>query len=567
MKRLLSHLFIALILVGCGKFIDANSPRLAIDDDLIHIDSLMQHDPDSALQALLSWYSGYEVRGSSPDYNVNYHRLLLSEVLYKTGNPQYYRDSLQAAMRYFDSIFLIYPPNDEIAMLTARSHYMNGVSYYENDSVVVACEEYLRTLEIMEEHFDVDKLIGYKAKLMGLTYTRLGELFSYYGSTQATLDSYKNALIYFSKVDNYSLANTYRRIAGSYHSDNNNDSSLYYYRKAINLAKKQNKMSVYSNALSEAAYVYYELDCTDSAFMIIRKALQLPVSEDRRLAQYFTYGLLLANENQYDSAIYYLEKSIERNYYVTQAVSAELLMNCYEALGDTVKMLYYKTLYGNYFTQYRNTSTIETSLSKTYADYQQIKSQRELLKSIKQRNIRIIIISILIISTIIGIGIGIVIIIRKKIFDVKKKLKYDIAEKDKALAKTKLKIETNHFVNEPICKSILDVVNIRQFKSKVHYSTYKEFALNKNQLLMLREAVNKHYDNFTQTLINRYPELTIDDIDYCCLYFLGLKDADISALMQRAYPTVCQRSRKLKRIFNSNESIQTTIASLTFPME
>lgn len=84
---------------------------------------------------------------------------------------------------------------------------------------------------------------------------------------------------------------------------------------------------------------------------------------------------------------------------------------------------------------------------------------------------------------------------------------------------------------------------------------------------MLREAVNKHYDNFTQTLINRYPELTIDDIDYCCLYFLGLKDADISALMQRAYPTVCQRSRKLKRIFNSNESIQTTIASLTFPME
>lgn len=557
MKRLLSYLYITFIFLGCGKFTDANSPRLTIDDDLIYIDSLMQLNPDAALQMIQS------CQYSKDEFNENYHSLLLSEVLYKMSMPLTNKAELQSAMQYFDSLYTCHQATDDLALYSARAHYMNGVGYYESDSVVNACKEYIKTLMIMESHFYIDKLTNNTARLMALTHTRLGELFSYYGSTQATLDSYKKALIYFSKVENYSLANTYRRIAGSYHSDNNNDSSLYYYRKAINLAKKQNKMSVYSNALSEAAYVYYELDYTDSAFMMIRKALQLPVSEDRRLAQYFTYGLLLANENQYDSAIYYLEKSIERNYYVTQAVSAELLMNCYEALGDTIKMLYYKTLYGNNFTQYRNTSTIETSLAKTYADYQQSKSQRELLKSIKQRNIRIIIISILIISTVIGIAI----IIWKKIFDVKKKLKYDIAEKDKALAKMKLKIETNPFVNEPICKSILDVVNIRQFKSKVHYSTYKEFALNKNQLLMLREAVNKHYDNFTQTLTNRYPELTIDDIDYCCLYFLGLKDADISALMQRAYPTVCQRSRKLKRIFNSNESIQTTIASLTFPME
>ena len=556
-KRLLSYLFIALILVGCGKSTDANDPRLAIDDNLIHIDSLMQQDPDSALQVLLSChYEGNE-------FNEKYHSLLLSEVFYKTGMPLTNKAELQCTMLYFDSLYTCHQANDNLALYSARAHYMNGVGYYENDSVVDACKEYLKTLMIMESHFDIDKLTDNEAKFMGLTYTRLGELFSYYGTTQATIDSYKNALIYFSKVENYSLANTYRRIAGSYRFDNNNDSALYYYRKAINLAKKQNKMSVYSNALSESAYVYYELDYTDSAFMMIREALQLPVSEDRRLAQYFTYGLLLANENQYDSAIFYLEKSIERNYYVTQTVSAEILMNCYEALGDTAKMLYYKTLYGNNFTQYRNTSAIETDLAKTYADYKHLKSQRELIKIIKQRNIRIIIISILIIITIIGV----VIIIRKKIFDVKKKSKDDIEEKDKALAKMKRKIEANPFVSEPICKTILEVVDTQQFKSKVHFSTYKEFALDKNQLLMLREAVDRHYNNFTQTLSNRYPELTIDDIDYCCLYLLGLKDADISALMQRAYPTVCQRSRKLKRIFNSNESLQTTIASITSPME
>ena len=91
-KRLLSYLFIALILVGCGKSTDANDPRLAIDDNLIHIDSLMQQDPDSALQVLLSChYEGNE-------FNEKYHSLLLSEVFYKTGMPLTNKAELQCTM-------------------------------------------------------------------------------------------------------------------------------------------------------------------------------------------------------------------------------------------------------------------------------------------------------------------------------------------------------------------------------------------------------------------------------------------------------------------------------------
>jgi len=79
---------------------------------------------------------------------------------------------------------------------------------------------------------------------------------------------------------------------------------------------------------------------------------------------------------------------------------------------------------------------------------------------------------------------------------------------------------------------------------------------------MLRDAVDRHYDNFTQRLCKTYPDLTINDIDYCCFYLLGLKDADISALIQRAYPTVYQRSQKLKNIFNTPESLQSAITAM-----
>ena len=113
-------------------------------------------------------------------------------------------------------------------------------------------------------------------------------------------------------------------------------------------------------------------------------------------------------------------------------------------------------------------------------------------------------------------------------------------------------------MKEPVCKSILKIANQQQFKSKVHHTAYTEYALSKEQLLSLKEAVNRHYDNFTQRITKEYPELTSDDIDYCCLYLLGLKDAEISALMQKDYSAVCRRRRKINdlsimdkiRVFN-----------------
>jgi tetratricopeptide (TPR) repeat protein len=90
----------------------------------------------------------------------------------------------------------------------------------------------------MEDHFEENDLVEYKAKFMGLTYTRLGEVYYYYGIAQATVELYKNALLYFNRTHNYNLANTYRHIGGSYRYYNNNDSALHYYREAIRLAKK-----------------------------------------------------------------------------------------------------------------------------------------------------------------------------------------------------------------------------------------------------------------------------------------------------------------------------------------
>lgn len=490
----------------------------------------------------------------SSQFNANYQSLLLSEALYKTDKAQSNRDEVQTAVQYFDSIYAIYH-TDELAMFAARSHYMNGVGHYENDSVVNALKEYLRTLEIMENHFEDNDITGYRAKFMGLTYTRMGEVYYTNNLAEIAVESYKNALRYFERVPYYNLANTYRHIGASYYLDSRQDSALYYYRKAIVMTNGQ-KSFVHSASLSESAPIYYDLGFIDSAFMIIRKALSLPTVEDSRLAQYYTLGSLYAKTGQYDSAIFYLKQSIERNSFATQTSSADLLISCYNAIGDSTMTAYYTIVYGNCFTKYREYSDIKSELAKIYdTNFGSIlRNKYTLMAAHQQRR------NIILLSTLLFLLLCFTIVFTMKT----EKSRKEVSRKNQELAIIKRKMSASTFMEEPICKMIMNIVNEQQFKSKIDYYYYRDFALGKEHLMELREAVNLHYDSFTIRLRNKYPELTDYDIDYCCLYLLGLKDADISALMQRSYRAVCDRNKKLRSIFRIDYSINTFLREIVF---
>ena len=127
-------LLIAVALIGCDRPAPGVETELALSlqSDLIAIDTLMQTYPDSALTLLLD-----------EEMDDPYYQLLLSEALYKNDYTQANRDELLEAMAYFDSV---HDP-----FLSARCHYMNGVGYHEMDSVVPACEEYMKAIQTMEE--------------------------------------------------------------------------------------------------------------------------------------------------------------------------------------------------------------------------------------------------------------------------------------------------------------------------------------------------------------------------------------------------------------------------------
>lgn len=95
----------------------------------------------------------------------------------------------------------------------------------------------------------------------------------------------------------------------------------------------------------------------------------------------------------------------------------------------------------------------------------------------------------------------------------------------------KQEVQAVSFNEEPICRLIMERVNDGQFKAQMDCKLYQDYALGKEQVMALREAADRHFGQFTSRLAKAYPELTRGDLDYCCLYLLGLSDADVSALM------------------------------------
>ena len=182
--------FLALaFLVACNS--NKQAPELVEGPslELSAIDSLLWRQPDSALAVLQDYLACRDAMIASPEtpdgdfiethamrlYDRHYANLLLAELLYKNDYAQTNRTELLQAVGYFDSLSftlndhsslhrliaggdpLSPTQNDQLFFLSARAHYINGVGYYEHDSVVDACQEYLKALEVMEGHFEEKK--------------------------------------------------------------------------------------------------------------------------------------------------------------------------------------------------------------------------------------------------------------------------------------------------------------------------------------------------------------------------------------------------------------------------
>ena len=592
--------YLLLAIASCTSKVKVVEPVETPSSELSAIDSHMWRQPDSAL-AKLQRFVASPAADSLDAFNGHYCQLLISELLYKNDWGQSNREELLQAVAYFDSLVRLTPPlqrglgglkntptnrNDNIVFLTARAHYINGVGYYEHDSVVEACKEYLKALEVMEEHFEEKDLAGEKAKFMALTYTRLTDLFSDLYFHEQAIYFGKLSLAYYQKYDakTGNVAWMLNNIGSHYDIMSNYDSAYYYYNQGISVLTDTNSL-IYRGIATHLSFLSYKMGGSPSFLTNeLHKLLVSAKSNQEYASRCLTIGEIFYHEWQFDSAWYYLNIAYNQtNNVPTKKQAAEWLVEIGEAHGKSEEASEFALFLVPFANMEENQSATKSQLAELYNEYRQAQLQQQHNEAKKHaKQLLWTIVGLLIIVT------PILIISHRRNKKQKQDLETQIeaerhshqmqqaalsgrlkrsnaALKEKSLSSAAIPMskyspqytQVENYAEEPICKQILSTCNDKNkpIKSTVPVSAYADIALSDAQKAELGNVALRHYGQLFDKLKERYPELKGKDLLYCQLSLLGLDNTQIAVLLQKSISTIWERENRLKKIFGSEDNV------------
>ena len=584
----------------------ATSLPTDVSPELSAIDSLMWQRPDSALTCLLPYFDTCcrdGVHTVSTPHDCHYANLLLAELLYKNDNPQLNRAELLQAVDYYDSLCCRdaarHVSTDPILMfLDARAHYINGVGFYERDSVVEACQEYLKALEVMEERFDEKELAGNKAMFTALTYTRISLLFSdMYLHEQAIYFAQQ----YFSvnqelDVPRWHIARMLCEIGIQYEIMKQTDSAEYYYKNAL-VALNDTNTLLYRDISARQTVLSYKknglLDCTLTR---LHHLIQNADNETESLLRYLTIGEVFYHEKQYDSAWYYIYYAYNKTRSMgSKKQAAEWLLDISKIQQRDDEIVEYAAFLAQFANREENQSEVKSQLTECYNSYRQGLLARQHQQKIKKiTTMGVVVISILIFGLLVYFVLyhtsrrrkqhlekqieeekhshemkqralsGRLKQSNQELHNTRKRMEGQ--EKEQRTEKTNSSYDTfgekyKAFIQTPICQEIIDMVNRLHADNRILLKTnaditeYKAFALSKSQAAQLSKTVVTVFPNLYDSLRAKYASLDNKKWLLCCLYLLSLDKMSICVLLQEPYYTCRRHTIKLEKNFDCRQGL------------
>ena len=556
--------------------------------ELSAIDSLLWTQPDSALTRLLLCYDTVSDR--------HYANLLLAELLYKNDYAQTNRAELLEAVAHYDSL--------PCPFLAARSHYINGVGYYERDSVVPACEEYLKAVEIMEGSFPEKDLVGKKAKFMALTYTHICGLFSDQYLHQQAIYFGKRSLFYYNHHDAepWHVAWMFDEIGSQYNMMQQWDSAEWYYDRAIAVLPDTNNLT-YRDVSTVRAFLNYTVEKEPQhAIKRLRCLLAQAESEKEYWIRSLIIGEVFFHERQFDSAFLWL-----KNYHIhaidldSKVASAFLLKEICDTLGMTDEAAEFNRFLAESTFTTDHQSDLHSILMELYQSHRYKQWEIQHRRDTKEKNMKQYWYMGLLAVTVITVGFLIHWNHRKKIRaqeeklsvqqkknrETIKKLSVQLEEKEKEkeqllaeyerqeseLKKKKDKTlnSTNtykDFRKEAACQSIVSSIRSVRIKTDQKVTEYKNLALNPASYKNYLAAINRHGIDFLKRLKARYPHLTKAETKICCLVLLDLENKEMAVLLQISYQALGkQMNSLLEKTGMCREELFTYIVNIAFSNE
>jgi len=579
MKRwFIIGLFVMLALAACVKdpepvvaehsrSIEGPTRKGAFSSELSAIDSLMWQRPDSALACLLPYFDTC----CAAEHDRHYAHLLLSELLYKNDYAQTNRAELQDAVVYFDSLSGIVdtrgvslqgigrrdasnasaqnmtPTN---VFLAARAHYIYGVGYYEQDSAVPACREYLKALEIMEERFAEKELVGKKAQFMAITYTHSTGLFSDQYLHEQAIFFGKEALRYYQKYDATSWHKAWMLddIGSNYDMMKCFDSAESYYKTASMVVGDKNSL-MYRDIAAHSAYLKYETGDQTNAMIELHRLLSMAESERELLARSLCIGEIFYHEKQFDSAEVYLNKVFHGSTLIdSKKQAAEWLERICEVKNLSEEAVEYARFLVPFATENENQSLLKSQLTELYSVYNQFEIEKQ-HKSIKNQTNRITYVFIGLLSVLLGVFVSYQIIKRKKqSLEAQMKEEQYAHMKQQAALSDRLKhlkqTEQKALQQEEALRKLQSEFDATSKQSQQFQQAFKNRLLEiyksseENKLERILAEFSTAYPQGMDNLRANHPDLTETERNIVILSFLGFRTKEEAEILGLSLNTV-----------------------------
>ncbi len=490
------------------------------------IDSLMWRQPDSALKVMISFTESGKA-DSLDEFDGHYCQLLISELLYKNHYEQTNRKDLLKAVAYFDSI--------DDGFLSARAHYINGVGCVEKDSVVEACTEYLKALEIMETHFAIVEMQDFATlrpkhlpRFMTLTYSRIGELFASQFMQEPAIDCFKRSLA-FDNIEPGSPNNgscLLLFIGKQYYKLRQCDTAEYYFDEALRQLHDTNN-AVFRDLVSYKALLDYDVHHhVEAPLNDLKRMITQASDENELLARYTTLGAIYSLEGQYDSALFYLTPVYENNNdVVRQRAVSTYLRTVYQNLGDSLKADQYAVFIADNQRSEGESKAQVSILNELYQRHQQweqdrTKEQEHQRAARRSRWIRISVVGLLLV-------VAIAIVVARRGFGKRLKLQQEKLGKQLEAAQDALKVKEKD--------ALFTKVN----------AIYQDKLGNKAKRIF--EAFNEAHPDAVSKLKASYPDLTDTEVDICVLSHFAFRVKEIADILELRENTVAKYRSSIKK--------------------
>lgn len=397
----LTILMFACFLCSCTL----KSNRETILPELVHAESLMYDQPDSALSILETMV----MPSPSEELQNATWSLLLVQARDKNRIVHSSDSLINVAYDYFMQQA---DPWRKALVLNYEGRVNEDMGEIEK-----ATRFYLEGCDMARQTDDY--------KLRFLVTSNLGTIYLYRSLYKEALEAYTEAKTLAQKMNDPDYISAACSYLGRVYSVTDHwDEAVSSYKKAIEKSELSDDKNDLSRAFGELAAVYEELKEYDSAFVYVRKDLAL-VEESglKGIAQaYLGIGTLYSRLEAYDSAQIYLDKSllVTDNLYTKKAVYAEL-SEIAEKQGDMKAALNNLKLFQQMqdTIQQQSSQQVIAELQARY-NHEKLKNEKAQLLSEKERIIEIALCLLFVLFLAIS---GIIYVYQRKLLNKERKLR------------------------------------------------------------------------------------------------------------------------------------------------